>query len=469
MKKIMIMGGGPAGLAAGYELSKAGHQVTIVEKNSQVGGISKTVNKNDYRFDLGGHRFFTKIDEVQQLWEEVLQKDFLVRPRLSRIYYRGKFFDYPLKPMNALFSMGVLESIVIVLSYIQAKVKPIQPEESFEDWVSNRFGKRLYQHFFKSYTEKVWGIPCTDLKAEWAAQRIKGLSLTSAIFNALFGRFKKNTIKTLIEEFNYPRLGPGMMYEAMAEQIASRGGTVLTGTSVSSILVDDNKIQSVEITGPDGSTETLTADVFLSSLALRDLVHMMTPRPADKVVAAAGNMKYRDFLIVSLALEKDYLFPDNWIYVHSPEVKLGRIQNFKQWSPAMVPEEGCSSLGLEYFCNEGDETWNKADDDLISTAIQEIDKIGLIDKAWVKWGTVVRVPKAYPVYDEDYQHSLPVIKEFIGGFTNLQTMGRNGLHRYNNMDHSILTGLLAARNALGENHDLWAVNTDEEYHEEVKK
>lgn len=467
MKKVVIMGGGPAGLAAGYELSKAGHQVTVVEKASQVGGISKTVNKNGYRFDLGGHRFFTKIDEVQNLWEEVLWNDFLVRPRLSRIYYRGKFFDYPLKPMNALFSMGVLESMVIVLSYMKAKVKPVQPEESFEDWVSNRFGKRLYQHFFKSYTEKVWGIPCTELKAEWAAQRIKGLSLTSAIFNALFGRFKKNTIKTLIEEFNYPRLGPGMMYEAMAEQIVKRGGTVLTGTSVSSIQVEGAQIQAVEITQPDGSTKTLTADVYLSSLALRDLVHMMNPRPIDEVVAAASHMKYRDFLIVSLALEKDYLFPDNWIYVHSPEVKLGRIQNFKQWSPEMVPEAGCSSLGLEYFCNEGDETWNKADDDLISQAVQEIDKIGLIDKEWVKWGAVVRVPKAYPVYDEDYQHSLPVIKAFVGSFANLQTMGRNGLHRYNNMDHSILTGLLAARNALGENHDLWAVNTDEEYHEEV--
>lgn len=469
MQSVIILGAGPAGLTAAYELCRQGYQVTVLEKEAQVGGISKTVEKNGYRFDLGGHRFYTKMQEVETIWHEVLKDDFMVRPRLSRIYYRNKFFDYPLKAMNALFSLGIWESVRIISSYCAARIHPVCPEESFEDWVSNRFGSRLYQHFFKSYTEKVWGMPCTELKAEWAAQRIKGLSLTAAIWNALFGGLTKNNIKTLIEEFHYPRLGPGMMYETMAARIEDMGGQVLCGSAVTRILLEGQQVKSVIYHSQNGQEHALTADHVISSLPLCETVRAMEPQPPHEVLAAGEGLKYRDFLCVNLAMAQDTLFPDNWIYVHSPEVRLGRIQNFKQWSPYMVPEQGCSSLGLEYFCNEGDDLWMTADQQLIDLAVSEIGKIGLIDPSWVKWGTVIRVPKAYPVYDEDYQKALPVVKEYVNAFDNFQSIGRNGLHRYNNMDHSMLTGLYAAQNISGYKHDLWNVNTDDEYQEEMEK
>lgn len=492
MPSVLILGGGPAGLAAAYALCQEGYQVTVLEEAQQVGGISKTVVEGGYRFDLGGHRFFTKIPQVEQVWHQVLGEDFLVRPRLSRIYYRGKFFDYPLKPLNALQTMGIGESVLIVASYLKAKIFPVRPEESLEDWVANRFGRRLYRHFFKSYTEKVWGIPCTELKAEWAAQRIKGLNLVTALFNALLGGRGQKQIKSLIEEFHYPRLGPGMMYEAMAQRIGAMGGRVLTRHRVIQLDCSGKRVDSVVVTTPAGEEMVLTADYIISSLPLRNLFAMLPPadletgQAAEEVQAietakaaeaapavkaaqaaqAAASLKYRDFLTVNLAINRPELFPDNWIYVHSPEVRLGRIQNFRRWSPAMVPEEGCSSLGLEYFCNQGDDLWQMADPELIQLAVGEICSLGLLQAEWVKWGTVVRVPKAYPVYDDDYQAALPLIRSFLSGWDNFQTIGRNGLHRYNNMDHSILTGLLAARNIQGGTFDLWTVNTDEEYHEE---
>ncbi|MDH7479304.1 MAG: NAD(P)/FAD-dependent oxidoreductase [Syntrophomonadaceae bacterium] len=467
---VVILGAGPAGLAAGYELCSQGGQVTIVEKENQVGGISKTVEREGYRFDLGGHRFFTKIDEVEELWRETLGEEFLSRPRLSRIYYRNRFFDYPLKPCNALFSLGIMESLFIIASYLNARINPVRPEESFQDWVSNRFGRRLFNHFFKSYTEKVWGISCTELKAEWAAQRIKGLSLATAVINAVLGPLKKkNAIKTLIEEFNYPRLGPGMMYEAIAQKIIDRGGRILTDTSAVRICREGENVKAVEVRSKTGCGSKIEGDYVISSLPLRDAINMIDPAPAAEIVKAGNQLKYRDFLCVNIALQREYLFPDNWIYIHSPEVRLGRVQNFKQWSPGMVPESGCSSLGLEYFCNEGDELWRADDRELISMAVSEVARIGLIKEEWVKWGTVIRVPKAYPVYDEDYKKSIPLIREYLKGFNNLLTIGRNGLHRYNNMDHSILTGLLAARNICGGNYDLWEVNTDDEYHEEARR
>jgi protoporphyrinogen oxidase len=468
LQKVIILGGGPAGLSAGYALVKKGYEVIILEKEKQVGGISKTVEEKGYRFDLGGHRFFTKIEEVENLWNEVLEEEFLLRPRLSRIYYRGKFFDYPIKPFNALGGLGLYEAFLILFSYAKVKVSPIKPEESFEDWVVNRFGRRLFEHFFKSYTEKVWGISTKELKAEWAAQRIQGLSLISAVTNALLKQLRKNKIKTLIEEFHYPRLGPGQMYESIAKAIENSGGQVLLNVKVNAINMKSDRIHSVCFIDKDGIEKEFTADDFITSLPLRDLLNMLRPQPEESVQTAANLLKYRDFLTVNLALNKEFLFPDNWIYVHSPEVKLGRAQNFKQWSPAMVPEKGCSSLGLEYFCNEGDELWSSPDEDLIRLAADEISKIGLIESGLVKWGFVIRVPKAYPVYDDDYQEAMPVIKSFLSGLGNLQTIGRNGLHRYNNMDHSILTGLLAARNITGETHDLWQVNMEEEYHEEIK-
>lgn len=462
------MGGGPAGLAAGYELAKKGYKVILLEKEKQVGGISKTVEKDGYRFDQGGHRFFTKIDEVERLWKEVLEEEFLLRPRLSRIFYRGKFFDYPIKPFNALSRLGFIEAVKIMGSYVKVKIKPISPEESFEDWVTNRFGYRLFKHFFKSYTEKVWGMSTKQLKAEWAAQRIQGLNLVTAVTNALFKQFKKNSIKTLIEEFHYPRLGPGQMYESMARAIEKCDGRVLLNARVSGINMQGKRVLSVDYVNGDGQEKSIAADYAISSLPLKDMFNLIAPK-LDSGLDHAGNLlKYRDFISVNLALNQEFLFPDNWIYVHSPEVNLGRIQNFKQWSPAMVPEEGCSSLGLEYFCNEGDKLWNSPDEDLITMAIDEISRMGLIDKDAVKWGWVVRVPKAYPVYDDDYQQAMPVIKQYLNSLENLQSIGRNGLHRYNNMDHSILTGLMAAQNIQGAAHDLWSVNTDDEYHETME-
>ena len=469
MQRVVILGAGPAGLSAGYVLAKKGYQVTVIEKEKQVGGISKTVEEKGYRFDLGGHRFFTKINEVEQLWNEVLEEDYLLRPRLSRIYYRGKFFDYPIKPFNALAGLGLYEAVLIMASYLKVKIKPIEPVVSFEDWVVNRFGRRLFRHFFKSYTEKVWGMSTTELKAEWAAQRIQGLSLVSAVLNALLKQVRKNKIKTLIEEFHYPRLGPGQMYESMARAIEQAGGRVLLNARVTRIKMEERKIVSVRYQDNTGMDTELEADHFISSLPLRDLLNLLTPIDEQEVVQAGNLLKYRDFLSVNLALNKEFLFPDNWIYVHSPEVNLGRIQNFKQWSPAMVPEEGSSSLGLEYFCNEGDELWSAKDEDLIKMAVEEISRLGLVKSDLVKWGTVIRVPKAYPVYDDDYQKALPIIMPFLNSLENLQSIGRNGLHRYNNMDHSILTGLLAAKNIEGANFDLWQVNTEEEYHEEIHK
>jgi len=468
MKKVAIFGGGPAGLSAGYVLTRQGYHVSIIEKEKQVGGISKTVEEQGYRFDLGGHRFFTKIPEVQQLWNELLEEDFLLRPRLSRIFYRGKFFDYPIKPFNALSGLGLYEAILIMASYANAKIRPIKPEESFEDWVVNRFGRRLFEHFFKSYTEKVWGMSTKELKAEWAAQRIQGLSLVSAVTNTLLKQVRKNRIKTLIEEFHYPRLGPGQMYEAMARSVERTGGVVLLNTRVSGIKIEQQQILSIRISDVEGRESQLEADYYISSLPLRDLLSLLSPHNDSDAARAGQTLKYRDFLSVNLALDKDFLFPDNWIYVHSPEVRLGRVQNFKQWSPAMVPEENCCSLGLEYFCNEGDELWSAQDADLVKLATEEISRIGLIESDLVKWGKVIRVPKAYPVYDDDYQKSIPIIRNYLLSLNNLQTIGRNGLHRYNNMDHSILTGLLAAKNIEGAAFDLWQVNTEEEYHEEVR-
>jgi protoporphyrinogen oxidase len=353
-------------------------------------------------------------------------------------------------------------------SYLKVKIKPIKPEESFEDWVVNRFGRRLFEHFFKSYTEKVWGMSTCELKAEWAAQRIQGLSLISAILNTILKQVRENKIKTLIEEFHYPRLGPGQMYESMARAIEQSGGEVLLNARVTGIKMVQRKIVTVIFEDSAGMETELEAEHFISSLPLRDLLNLITPIYTEDVLDAGNLLKYRDFITVNLALKAEFLFSDNWIYVHSPEVKLGRIQNFKQWSSAMIPEEGCSSLGLEYFCNEGDQLWSARDEDLIKMAVEEISRIGLIEPNLVKWGTVIRVPKAYPVYDDDYKKAMPIIMLFLNNLENLQTIGRNGLHRYNNMDHSILTGLLAAKNIQGANFDLWQVNTEEEYHEEVK-
>jgi protoporphyrinogen oxidase len=466
----VIAGGGPAGLTAAYELSKHGKSCAVLEADPRlVGGISRTDQYKGYRFDIGGHRFFSKSAEVNKLWREILGEDFLTRSRLSRIYYDRRFFHYPLKPVNALVTLGAWRSLRIGLSYCKAKLAPIQPERSFEDWVVNRFGRELFEIFFKSYTEKVWGMSTSTITAEWAAQRIKDLSLVKAVTSALFGRLaarRGEVIKTLIDEFHYPRLGPGQMWEVARDRIRSQGGAVHLDRRVIQIDHDGSNVKSFLARDGDGRHICYLGHHFLSTLPIRDLIRAMKPAPPGDVVSAAASLKYRDFLTVVLIVDKAETFPDNWIYIHEPNVRLGRIQNFKNWSPDLVPDPAKTSLGLEYFCFEGDDLWTMPDADLVALGRREIESIGLVPASAVVDGCVVRMPKAYPVYDEEYQAHLAVIRRWLKCLGNLELAGRNGMHKYNNQDHSMMTALLAARNILGLGRfDTWKVNTDAEYHE----
>ena len=466
---VGIIGGGPAGLTAAYEFQKhsEGHHVVVFEESDQVGGIARTETYKGYRFDIGGHRFFTKVKPVEALWREVLPEEFLLRPRLSRIFYRGKYFDYPLKIFNALFNMGIYESARIMLSYLKWKVYPHTEEENFEQWVTNRFGGRLFWHFFKSYTEKVWGMPCTELQADWAAQRIKNLSLRKAVLNALTGQ---NDTTSLIDKFDYPRLGPGMMWEAFRDRVEAQGGEVRMLSSITRIFHDDDSVTGFEVTTTGDSPEkyTFEADQFISSMPIAALVLAMDPPAPPAIQAAARKLKYRDFLIVTLILEGRDLFPDNWVYIHSPEVEVGRIQNFRSWSEHMVPDPNRTSIGMEYFCNIDDELWKRDNKELIEQASRELEWLGLAKASAVVDGTVIRQPKAYPVYDGDYREALDMIRGWLAGFSNLQVVGRNGMHRYNNQDHSMLTAMLAVKNVLGASNDLWSVNVEKEYHEDIE-
>ena len=461
-----IIGGGPAGLTAAYELIKHGgaaHRPVVFEGGEIVGGIARTESHEGYRFDIGGHRFFTKVGEVEAFWQEVGGVDFVTRPRKSRIYYEGKFYEYPLKIFNALGNMGPLRATAIMASFAKSRVLPHREEENLEQWVSNRFGTRLYRTFFKTYTEKVWGIPCTEIRADWAAQRIKNLSLTKAVWNALTGA---NDTASLIEEFQYPRLGPGQMWEACARKVEERGGAVRMRTYVTGVKRDGDRVTAITTRDADGREETVEADHFVNTMPLRELIGVMDPPPPAEVRAAAEKLKYRDFLIVTLILDHPDPFPDNWIYIHSPEVAVGRIQNFRAWSPDMVPNDDHASIGMEYFCHEGDGLWEMRDDDLIAQAGRELERLGLADASTVIGGKIIRQPKAYPVYDGAYREALDTIAAWIDGLENFQSVGRNGMHRYNNQDHSQLTAMLAVRNILGEDHDLWNVNVERSYHED---
>ena len=463
---VVIIGAGPAGLTAAYELGRRGHTATVLEADSVVGGISRTVERDGWRFDIGGHRFFTKVDAVEKFWHEVLpQEDFLLRPRMSRIYYNGKFFDYPLKPFNALRGLGIWQAILSVLSYAWARVRPPKDQTTFEGWTASRFGYRLYRVFFKTYTEKVWGVPAHEIKADWAAQRIKNLSLFKAVTNAILPKRNQKDVASLIEEFEYPRFGPGMMWERVTELVSSQGTKVLMEMEVEKIERDENGATAV-VASHEGATSRFDADHVVSSMPISALVRAMDPPAPERVIAAANGLRYRDFLTIALVVPESAGFPDNWIYVHSPTVRLGRIQNFGQWSPYMV-KEGRTCLGLEYFVFEGDDLWTSDDADLVELGKRELAALGLVDPSKVEAGYVVRMPKAYPMYDDVYKGHVDTIREWIASdVPNVHPVGRNGMHKYNNQDHSMFTAMLTVENILGAHHDIWAVNVDEEYHEE---
>jgi len=470
MSEAIVVGAGPAGLTAAYELAKHGIRSTILEADGQVGGISRTVNYNGYRFDIGGHRFFSKVRLINELWDEILGEEFLLRPRMSRIFYNNHFFDYPLKAGNALVGLGPVEALIVCMSFAKAQLPSRGKERNFEEWVSRRFGRRLYEIFFKTYTEKVWGIPCTEISADWAAQRIKNLSLSEAVRNALFGGGGKTRdgkiITTLIDQFRYPRLGPGMMWERCESLLEARGNRTLRGMKVTRIRHQHGRVECVYAKSDGGEALEFGGDHFIFSMPLRELVHALDPAPPDDVLHAANLLRYRDYLTVVLIANREQVFPDNWIYIHSPDVMMGRIQNYKNWSPAMVPDARRTSLGLEYFLWDKDEHWTWPQDRLIDLGMRECRRIGLIENGDVEDGTVVRMPKAYPVYDQVYEQAVNTIRRYLSSIENLQTVGRNGQHRYNNQDHSMLTGVFAARNIAGARYDIWSVNVEKEYHEE---
>ncbi len=464
-QKVVVIGAGPAGLTAAYELTKYNIRPLVYEKLDKVGGIARTEYCDGFYFDMGGHRFFTKSTEVNRMWHEILDDDFLLRPRLSRIYYDRKFFDYPLKPFNALRGLGIWQSTLVGLSYLRWQIFPSPREDTFEQWVTNRFGKRLFNLFFKSYTEKVWGIPTSELSSEWAAQRIKGLSLKTAVLNMFIQ--PRETITTLIEEFHYPRRGPGMLWDEVKSRIELQDGEVHLNSDVKGIKWDGNRLKSV-IVMRNGEEQIVEGHDFISSMPIKEFIARLDPPPPQAVLEAASQLFHRDFLTVCLMVDAEHLFDDNWIYVHDPDVIVGRIQNFKNWSPDMVPDPSMTSLGLEYFCNKGDELWSTTDGELIELGKREIDHVGLARSEDVVGGCVFRVEHTYPVYDSNYSQHLGIIRGFLENLENFQTIGRNGLHRYNNQDHAMLTGMLAVRNLVfGENNDLWSVNAEQEYLEEA--
>jgi protoporphyrinogen oxidase len=455
-RRIAIIGAGPAGLAAGHALSKAGARPLVLERTDKVGGLSRTETYKGFLFDVGGHRFYTRSDDVWCLWQELLGDDFVKVQRLSRIYYNERFFRYPLRPVDTLRQLGLMESMRIASSYASARLHPYPHPANFEQWTINRFGRRLYEIFFKSYTEKVWGIPCDRIAADWADLRIGNLSLGKALRNACFGQ---GGSKSLIEEFHYPVQGPGMIWARLRERIEAAGGQVRLGAEVVGLEHAGSRIRGLTLRS-NGVIEDVDCAEVITSMPLADLVLGLRPQPPAEVVQAARSLRHRAFIMVGLIVNRPQLFPDNWIYVHSPAVRVGRIQNFRNWSPALVPDADKTSVGMEYFCDVGDAIWSRSDAELIALARGELAALGLIRDGAVEDGTVVRETAAYPLYSRGYERDVQTIRQFLARFDNLQTIGRNGTHRYNNQDHSMLAGLLAARNVLGEAHDLWSVNID---------
>lgn len=472
--RVGVIGAGPAGLTAAYLLSKAGIDVSVWEADpANVGGISRTVVYKGYRFDIGGHRFYSKSREVEDLWTELLPHDLVTCSRLSRIYYQGKFYSYPLDPGEVIENIGKRQTALTLASYLKAKLFTRSEASNLEDWVTYKFGGRLYRMFFKSYTEKVWGMPCKDISADWAAQRIKGFSLGKAARHALLPKAVTRTpdggraaeIKTLISSFRYPRLGPGMLWEAAATRVQDNGGRVHMGTRVTSVERTSTGRWQVECL-QQGQALREDVDHLISSAPLGWLIRtIQPPLPADVVEAAAG-LRYRDFLTVALILRPRVSFEDNWLYIHDPDLQVGRIQNFGNWSAAMVPEAGMACYGMEYFTNTDELLWQMQDAQLIELATRELEALQLALPGDVVDAAVVRQPKAYPVYDDDYNRRRQLIRQALEQHCpNLHVVGRNGMHQYNNQDHSMMTAMLTARNIQegGKPYDVWRVNQDAEY------
>jgi len=473
-RNIVIIGAGPAGLTAAYVLTKRGLRSTVLEADTVVGGISRTARADGWRFDIGGHRFFTKVQSVEDLWFEILgPDDFLKRPRLSRIYYRGKFYDYPISATNALRNLGPIEAVRCVGSYLRAQIRPPQDQSTLEGFVVSRFGWRLYAHFFKTQSEKVWGVPCTEIQADWGAQRIKNLSLFRAGWEAVKPRSlrartaKSKQVTSLIEEFNYPKYGPGMMWERCAELVTGRGTTIDFDATVTKVEHRDGR--AIAVTAVSGAaTRRYPCTDVISSMPIGALVRALDPPPPEEVIKAADALRYRDFITVALVVPESVGFPDNWLYINDASVEVGRIQNFGQWSPYLV-KDGRTCLGLEFFVWKGGATWTKDDADLIEQGKRELHEIGLLDDiSVVEEGFVVRMTKAYPMYDAAYKENVEVIKIWLAEHTpHVHPVGRNGMHRYNNQDHSMLTAMLSVENIFGAHHDVWNVNVEQEYHEET--
>ncbi|HEY6922402.1 MAG TPA: NAD(P)/FAD-dependent oxidoreductase [Steroidobacteraceae bacterium] len=513
----VIVGGGPAGLTAAYELlQRTDVRPVVLESDTQVGGISKTINYRGNRMDLGGHRFFSKSDWVMGWWQALLptaadgqaalklsyqgqsrelraaptedhsDKVMLVRSRLSRIFYRRRFFDYPLTlNRTTLGNLGAGYAAAVGASYVKARLAPRSPEVTLEDFLVNRFGDKLYRTFFKDYTEKVWGVPCTEISAEWGAQRIKGLSVTKALRHALAKPFRvasdtaqKGTETSLIERFLYPRLGPGQMWEEAAERIVAGGGAVLLRHKVVGLQRSDMRVTRVDVRDDaTGEVRRIACDYLVSTMPVKDLTGLLQPED-QRITAIATALPYRDFMTAGILVKRmrgtgvtatpNGMPPDNWIYIQEPDVKLGRLQVFNNWSPALVADPATIWLGLEYFCSEGDGLWSMTDSRFVDFAAGELAKIGLVDRADVLDGTVVRVRKAYPAYFGAYS-DMHHVRAYLDRLTNVFPVGRNGMHRYNNQDHSMLAAKAAVDCIAAGSSDktsLWSVNVDGEYHEQ---